>query len=286
MDVFLLPSTEARQPGWTWVSYAYLTASPNPVGVGQTVAVVMWIDGPLPGATVTNDIRRHDYKLTITDPTGQTEVKNYPIVSDTTSVQYTQYTPTKTGNYTFKFEYPEQVYTWGSGANSYNGDIFHSASKTVVLTVQDTPVPAAVDSYPLPTEYWTRPIEGENSYWYTIASNWQGSPYVLGAGAGYGIPGAIQTDGAGPNSSHVMWTKPIQWGGVVGGDRTGDIYGEMWYSGLSYNTQIRKPAHHERRTLLSRTLGQWSNRRRLCRSKPTNRQRNLARKRNSNWRST
>ena len=44
-----LPNADAHTPIWTFDSYAYLVASPNPVGVGQTVAVVMWIDGPLPG---------------------------------------------------------------------------------------------------------------------------------------------------------------------------------------------------------------------------------------------
>src|SRR5665647_1526280 len=102
-----LPNTDAHTPIWTFDSYAYMVASPNPVGVGQTVAVVMWIDGPLIGATVTNDIRRHDYKLTITQPNGQVETKNWPVVSDTTSVQYLQYTPDQVGNYTFKFEYPK-----------------------------------------------------------------------------------------------------------------------------------------------------------------------------------
>ena len=36
------------------------------------------------------------------------------------------------------------------------------------MTVQQEPVPAALNSYPLPTEYWTRPIEGQNTYWYTF----------------------------------------------------------------------------------------------------------------------
>jgi hypothetical protein len=234
----LLPSANAHTPIWTFDSYAYLTVQPSPVGVGQTVHVVMWIDGPLPGATVSNDIRRHDYKITITDPDGKTEVKNWPVVQDTTSVQYMQFTPTKIGTYTFKFEYPEQVYTW---SGQYNGDIFHADSETTILEVQQDAIPTAIDSYPLPSEYWMRPIEGQNSYWYTIASNWLGTPYVFGAGAAYGIPGAVQLEGSAPNSAHVMWAKPIQWGGVVGGNHTGEIYGEMWYAGLSYNTRFSNP---------------------------------------------
>ena len=114
------------------------------------------------------------------------------------------------------------------------------ASNTINLIVQQEPIPAPIDSYPLPTQYWTRPIEGENTYWYTIASNWLGSPFVIGAGATYGIPGAVQPDGSAPNSAHVMWTKPIQYGGVVGGNDTA-VPGEMYYAGLSYNVRFANP---------------------------------------------
>jgi outer membrane protein assembly factor BamB len=214
------------------------------VGVGQTVAVVMWIDDPLPGATVTNDIRRHGYTLTITKPDGTAETHTWAIVSDSTGIQYYQYTPDQVGNYTFKFDYPAQNYTWTAttpGASTiYTGDIFLAASKTITLTVQQEAIPTAINSYPLPTNYWTYPIEGQNTYWYTIASNWLGSPYVLGAAGTYGIPGAIQPDGSAPNSAHVMWTKPIQYGGVVGGNETA-IPGEMYYGGLSYNARFTNP---------------------------------------------
>jgi hypothetical protein len=238
----LMPPTDAAARGWTWVSYAYLVVAPNPVGVDQTVAVVMWVDGALPGATVSNDIRRHDYTLTITDPDGQVETQTWDVVSDSTGMVYTQYTPTKVGNYTFHFEYPDQNYTWVPGGSNdvYQYDLFLGAERTQTLIVQQEQVPASKDSYPMPTEYWTRPIEGQNTYWYSITSNWLGTPYVIGAGASYGIPGAVQPDGAAPNSAHIMWTKGIQYGGIVGGNNTA-VPGEMWYSGLSYNTRFGNP---------------------------------------------
>ena len=232
-----LQSADAHTPPWKIISYAYMVPAPNPVGVGQTIAIVMWIDDPLPSATVTNDIRRHDYTLTITAPSGKIDSQHWDVIEDTTSVQYYQYTPSEIGEYTLKFDYPEQTYEW-SGA--YQGDIFTAASKTITLTVQEEPIPANIDSYPLPTEYWTRPIEGQNTYWFSIASNWLGRPYITGAGASYGIPGAYQPYGQAPNSAHVMWTKPIQFGGVVGGADTA-IPGEMYYSGLSYNVRFGNP---------------------------------------------
>ncbi len=244
-SMILIQPTNAHSPPWTFVSYPYIVAAPNPVGVGQTVSVVFWIDDPFPGASVTNDIRRHDYTLTITDPDGKVETKHWDSIADSTGMQFMQYTPTKVGNYTFKFDYPAQNYTWTSpttpGASAtYAGDMWLGASKTITLTVQQDPITAPVESYPMPTEYWTRPIEGQNTYWYTIASNWLGTPYVIGANAAYGIPGAVQTDGTAPNSAHVMWSKPIQWGGVVGGNDTA-YQGEMYYSGLSYNVRFANP---------------------------------------------
>ncbi len=123
-SMILTPSADAHTPPWTIVSYAYLVASPNPVGVGQATAIVMWIDTPMVGATVTNDVRRHDYTLTITKPDGKNETKHWDIVTDSTSVQYLQYTPDKSVIYTFKFVYPGQNYTWTSstpGANQLYG---------------------------------------------------------------------------------------------------------------------------------------------------------------------
>lgn len=234
----LLPNADAHSPPWTIISYAYISVSPNPVGVGQTVAVLMWADYPLPGSSMNNDIRRHDYTLTITKPDSTTETKKWDVITDTTGVQYFQYVPDQTGNYTFFFQYPQQIFTW---SGIYNGDIFLAANATTTLVVQEEQVPPAIDSFPLPSEYWTRPIEGQNTYWYTIASNWLGAPFILGAlPSGTHGPGGYQFDGIAPNSAHIMWSKPIQFGGIVGGNDT-QVPGEMFYQGGSYNVRWLNP---------------------------------------------
>jgi hypothetical protein len=183
ISLIAMPVGNAHDPPWTIISYAYIVASPNPVGVGQTVAIVFWIDTPLPGSSATNDIKRHDYTLTITKPDGTTETEHWDVISDSTSIQYYRYVPAEVGDYTLKFDYAEQTYTW---SGSYQNDTFKAASTTQILTVQQEPIPEPRDSYPLPTEYWTRPIEGENTYWYTIASNWLAPPYttILSFGMG------------------------------------------------------------------------------------------------------
>ncbi len=83
----------AHTPAWEIPTFAYVTVSPDPVGVGQTMFVLMWIDKVMPNAAVDNDIRFHDYKLTITKPDGSVDQQAWPIVYDTTSSQYTLFTP-------------------------------------------------------------------------------------------------------------------------------------------------------------------------------------------------
>ena len=238
-SIMLMPTANAHTPKWNIVSYAYVTVGPNPVGVGQRVLILMWVDGPLSGATVDNDIRRHDYTLTITSPDGQKETMNWPVIADTTSTQFVTYVPTEVGNYTLDFSYPEQTYTW---SGTYQNDTYTAANATTVLTVQEEPLPAPKGSYPLPTEYWTHPIEGQNTYWYTISSNWLGEPYItsgaaIGGGTSGNYFGRIQPCGIAPNSPHIMWSRPLQDGGVVGGNQTG-IPGEMYYTGGSYNVRF------------------------------------------------
>jgi hypothetical protein len=229
-SMILLPNSNAHTPPWEIPNYCYLQAAPNPVGVGQSVAVAMWTDTPLPNANAapgsTNDIRRHGYTLTITAPDGTVSTQTWAVVSDTTGIQSTTFTPTQVGTYTLKFDYAGQVYTW---SGDYQNDIQLPASKTIMVTVQQQPLPAAKSSYPLPAEYWTRPIEGQNTDWWNISSNWLGSPFTKGV---------IQPDGPAPNSPHVMWTKPIQFGGVVGAGASNSVPGNTFYMGGSYNVRF------------------------------------------------
>src|SRR5512136_869115 len=107
-----LPSVSAHTPKWEIPTYAYLSVAPNPIGVGQRLFVVMWLDAVLPGAAVENQIRFHDFKLTITKPDKTVETKTYPTVTDTASSQPYLYYPDQVGTYTLKFEFPGQTYIW------------------------------------------------------------------------------------------------------------------------------------------------------------------------------
>ncbi len=116
------------------------------------------------------------------------------------------------------------------GQEHTNGDIYLPSSRTVNWTVQQEQLPAPITTYPLPTEYWTHPIEGQNTDWWLISSNWLGSPQIVNR---------FQPYGAAPNSAHVMWSKAIQEGGVVGGmlGPSEDEPVKTYYMGGSYNVR-------------------------------------------------
>jgi hypothetical protein len=243
--IALQPTVSAHTPLWTIKSFAYLTVAPNPIGIGQKAAIYMWVDQPIPGASLSNDMRRTGYTLTITAPDGTVSKQTWATIPDSTGIQAYYLTPTQTGNYTLVFDYAGQTYIWTTGTpgvnTAYTGDTFAAAtSRKVTLTVQQDQIPEPITGYPLPTSYWTYPIEGQNYNWYTVASNWLSSPYIPGAGSSFGIPGAYQPDGSAPDSAHIMWTKPFQDGGIVGGNST-NIQGEGFYQGGSYNIRFSNP---------------------------------------------
>ncbi len=168
-----LPSANAHTPAWNIGTTAYIAAEPNPVGVGQQISIVMVLNWVMPGALITNTIRPHGYQLTIIKPDGTTDVSTYDPY-DSGSSRAILYTPTQVGNYTVKFVYPGEVYhfpgytsTTASSAylnDAYENDTFLGSNATTTFTVQTDPV-GKLPAVPLPTEYWTRPINGANHQW-------------------------------------------------------------------------------------------------------------------------
>jgi hypothetical protein len=225
-----LPVTNAHTPPWTIPTYAYVVASPNPVGVNQPVFVIMWIDLPPPTATGITGDRWRNYSLNVTKPNGAVQTLG-PFTSDATSSMFFKYTPDQVGTYKFDFTFPGQVLSLTGPAglpgmpSDYINDTYLPSSASTTLTVQQDPLPP-VPVYPLPTSYWTRPIDGQNTQWAAIASNWLGGAHLRG------WVSLWQKDGIGPNSPHIMWTRPIEFGGIVGG--TTAIPEVGYYSGGSY----------------------------------------------------
>jgi hypothetical protein len=100
VSLVALPAANAHTPPWEIQSYLNIHVAPNPVGLGQQVYIVMFTTWSLPGADYNNDIRFHDFKLTITKPNGDTEIKTYDVVPDSGGSVFTLYTPDQVGTYT------------------------------------------------------------------------------------------------------------------------------------------------------------------------------------------
>ncbi|MCW4053949.1 MAG: PQQ-binding-like beta-propeller repeat protein [Candidatus Bathyarchaeota archaeon] len=235
-----LPTISAHDPAWTVPSFLYLTAQPDPIGVNQEAFLVWWTAEPPPGAAGVGGMRWTDMRLSVITPDGQNQSLG-TFTSEPTGGNFFLYTPTQVGTYTFGITMPEQLVTDthpetgipGSGS-SYIGDYFTAAEAIATLEVVAEPLEKHPD-YPLPTEYWDRPIEGQNAAWSQVASNWLGMTLMQGY--------RVQDYGAGPNSAHIMWTKSFESGGVVGdgGTAWGEgyaIHGATYYEGMSYETRF------------------------------------------------
>ena len=268
-STLLIPNANAHSPPWQIPTYAYIVAEPNPIGVGQTIQVYIWLDevyGAAGGTTaavgtngattsaalLSNTYRFSNYNLTIVPPSGSPTTTIFPIIRDTTSNQETSFTPTQTGTYTLIFTYPGQVY--GANGDGYSGsilinDTYLPSSATTTLTVQSSPIAAPIGSSPLPSVYWLSPVYGENTNWYTITSNWLGSG--LAPPQGYGgttFATLYHSDAIGPLTSHIMWTSQLQFGGVAGGNSftTGgedpnSPEGVQYWEGSSYQPRFTNP---------------------------------------------
>ena len=187
--MLLLPNAECAHPAWKIPTYAYIWAAPNPVGVGQAESVFMWLTNYYYGASAgglgvpPNNLRFHNYELTITAPNGNVTTHTFLIIEDTTSSQHASFVPDQAGTYNLTFNYPGETYTTAaSGYADYVNDTFQPSSASTTVTVQSTPIANVLSGAPLPTSYWTRPIYGENTGWYTISSNWLGTQWYPYAG--------------------------------------------------------------------------------------------------------
>jgi outer membrane protein assembly factor BamB len=217
-------------------SVIFVSLAPNPVGVGQPVLVSFQMDklNPLAVGVAQGD-HFAGYMVQITKPDGITESKG-PYTAFATSGYIFFYTPTQTGNYIFTVSFPGQ---WANTSSNFvvtatvpfapnTQYYFKPATGTATLTVQSQQIQSYPDN-PLPTGYWTTPINSENKNWNTLADNWLMEGYNY---RGRRFPGftAVASYASAPNTAHVLWSRQLWFGGEAGG-QFGD---QSFYTGLSY----------------------------------------------------
>jgi hypothetical protein len=227
-------------------SHAYVHLSANPIGVGQTLEVLYRVEEANPLTSgFTNPIVWEGFTVKITLPDGTVENKTN-LKADATGGSWFLYTPTQAGNYTFQTIFPGQWVNGSFRTVGLNGGSWSNASTLplqsaqwwyqpsqsapLTLTVTQQPI-ANYPNIPFPTDYWTRPISAENKGIYTIADNWLMPAYDM-MSRPFQNAAAFAPYTSGPNSPHILWAKPLTFGGIAGGP-SGD---KVFYTGLSYES--------------------------------------------------
>ena len=248
-------------PDVTFDVGAYISLRPNPVGMGQSILVNLWI---VPGPSYTRYFT--DFKVTITKPDGTQDVKVMnSYAADSTA--WFEYTVDQVGTWQFQFDFPGQFfpvgnYTTAQGisqagyTDSYTKTCYYKPAYSEVqkTVVQENPVLPWPTS-PLPTDYWTRPIQAQNREWWIIAGDypWFGpsggttwdqqypKTSTTWTGQRHFIPW-VQA----PNTAHVVWKQLGAISGMLGGDQgtysmtTGGGSPNIIFQGKGYQS-VTKP---------------------------------------------
>ncbi len=217
-------------------TYAFIAANPNPIGVNQPLQVSMWLADPPPTASGAEGDRWIGFTVTITKPDGSTETKG-PFTSDAVGGAYFTYYPTMTGTYTMQMRYPggQTMTGFSFFTGAFDNTYLASESNVYSITVQSQAI-TTPEGPPAPTGYWTRPIYGENFNWASVGSNWL-MPAWDSMSRSFDAGFAIQKEGTAPNTAHILWTKDLSFGGIVGGE-----YGTAFFhDGRSYEYWFKPP---------------------------------------------
>ncbi len=191
-----IPNAEAA----TYTSYPFIGAMPNPIGVGQTVLLHV---GALTALTNVVD-GWLGLKVEVISPDNKTTIIDCP-KTDSTGGTGVTFVPDQVGTYTLTTIFPEQNSTaYGVLTNN----LYKAArSDPLELVVQADPV-EYYPAFPMPTEYWSRPVDAQIREWYSIMGHWLRAP------EGFYAP---YNDA--PSTAHILWTRPLgeDQGGLVGG---------------------------------------------------------------------
>lgn len=205
LSIFMAGITAVAAQGT--VTFFYVMAAPNPIGVNQETLITLQINRLVQNAP--------GFQCEITDPDGETWIEWGPANSNPVAAAWFYFTPTKIGNYTLTGSWP--------GSGQYAG-----STGSLTLTVQEEPI-VNLPSVPLPVDPWTRPVYGENKDWWKVADSWLMFSYDR-----TDKPERRQSCFApytsAPDSAHILWNKPLAFGGIAGG-RLGD---NIFYTGNSY----------------------------------------------------
>ena len=188
-------------------TYPFINATPNPVQVGTETLLHLGITRPLLFATQ----GWTGLTVTVTKPDNTTQTLG-PFTTDSTGGTGTVLVPDEVGIYYLQTNFPAQWFNY-TGSDGRGGQVSVSVyaeagtSEKIPLTVQEEPL-QYWPGVPLPTEYWSRPIDSQAREWNTISGSWLDTNRRNPSYMPYNN---------GPETAHVLWTRQETTGGLVGG---------------------------------------------------------------------
>ncbi len=217
---------------------AHLSVRPNPVGVGQTILINIWLTPSLHRSRAYPEMY-----VTFTDPDGNEDVVGPMESYGGDGTAWLEYVPDQVGTWKLQFEFLGHTFPgeWVPGGFFEPPQVWldeatylASVSPVTELVVQDDPIPSFQET-PIPyDEYWERPISPDNREWYRIAGDWLQVRYN-------GSQSCFNPYSEAPDSAHIVWKMRTGPGGIIGGGDFGtsgvydpDMGGQIIMNGILY----------------------------------------------------
>ena len=258
--IYGLPLPTGVIPDATIPTIAHISIISNTIGIGQDLLVNVWVSPNTVGLRLHNN-----FNIVFTKPDGTKDtfvISSF--IGDGTG--FLDYIPDVAGNWTVEFVFPGSYFPAGNyttpigtfvtvgTTQSFLGSTYYppSSDGPYNFTVQSNYV-YTWPVKPLPTDYWTRPINLMNREWGVISGwypatgqyggvdpypgNWPADTNLYMSNYGY-IP-YVQ----GPNSSHILWRRQDSFAsGIIGGPLSQSSSGgsgsqpSIVYNGNMYRT--------------------------------------------------
>ena len=239
-DASNIPPNIITDPTWVYVS-----VSRDVIGVGQNILLIMWTNNVPPDIGEESGVIdspsgrqswRHGITMEVTKP--DNTVETFTIAeSDPVGGAYIAFVPDQVGTHYLQAIFPD---AWKNRTVGIPPDhTLFPACESIKLpfTVQQDPIQPWAES-PLPTQYFTRPINQAAREWAPLLGDWlQGAANVWPPGS-YGGNTRRFIYSTGPESAHVQWTKPMYAGGLMTDYFGNTGYQTSHYQGIDFSPVI------------------------------------------------
>ena len=250
------PPPSGVTPAFTTDTVLSISVKPEVIGLGQAFLCNVWLN-----PAVTRDRAIKTYTFTITQPDNETVTWDQDAELATAATWF-NYVADQVGVWKVDVSFSGCYFNGTTNEATQSAYYRPSTGTQQSITCQQDIVPSWPPA-PIPTDYWTRPVDFSLREWWPILGNYPAvydgttdpewdtrypgnNPYWS---AQYDFTPWVQS----PHSSHIVWIEQNLQAGVVGGQmgqggntigsdlRTSSMLSTMIYAGRGYRTVV-KPA--------------------------------------------